>query len=112
MSSLRYNHYVLDLVLKMFDDHPSGFISNEQLFNRDISHPVDQDEVFSFLTAEGLLEKTNYGFKISYKGRMVIHNGGFKKAQRRRRMMSACTIIAAVAAVIGVILQILFHVLG
>lgn len=110
--SLSYHHKALDITLEMFDEQPTGFISNELLLSKDFPHPADQDEVLSCLVAEGLLEQTERGFKITYKGRMVIHNGGFEKAERRRRMMSTCTIIAAVAAVIGVILQILFQVLG
>lgn len=95
----------------MFDNVPAGIITNAQLYGSGRPLPPDQNEVISFLVSEGLLEQIPDGFKITYKGRMIIHQGGFKKRHRRERMIMACTVIAALASVVAVILQILFHLL-
>ncbi len=65
----------------------------------------------SFLVSEGLLEQIPGGFKITYKGRMVIHQGGFRKMHRREGLVRLCSVVAAVAGVIAVVLQVLFRLL-
>lgn len=110
-NSLKYNHRVCDLVLDMFDNVPGGIITDEQLYRRGHPLPPDEDEVLSFLVAEGLLEQIPGGFKITYKGRMVIHQGGFRKMHRSESLVMLCSVVAAVAGVIAVVLQVLFRLL-
>jgi len=109
-NSLGYNYKVLDLVLDMFDSSTNGIIAAEDLYRGKSSFPSDQNKVLSFLEAEGLLEQVPDGFKITYKGRMIIHQGGFWKIHRRQLFGRICTIAAAIAGVFAVILQILFHI--
>lgn len=106
---LKYNTSVLDLVLEMFDGYPGGFISHDQLYRKGRHLPDDQDEVLSFLLSEGLLEQRAGGFKITYKGRMVIHSGGFKKTVRKDRLVFWCAVVAAVSGVLSIALQILLQ---
>ena len=109
--SLEYNHKVCDLVLDMFDNVPGGIITYDQLYRSGHPLPPDQDEVLSFLVSEGLLEQIPDGFKITYKGRIVIHQGGFRKMHRRESLVKLCSVVAAVAGVIAVVLQVLFRLL-
>lgn len=104
--SLSYNHEVCDRVLSMFDVVPSGFIEDRLL---DKPGPADKQEVLSFLVAEGLLEKVPGGYHITYKGRMIVHGGGFKKAVKKERLLGACTVIAAVSSLLAIIFQIVSH---
>ena len=100
-----------DALLELFDEAPSGIIENDRLFPKRSLSPMYEDEVLSFLVSEGLLEQLAGGFKITYKGRVIVHNGGFKKRIKRERILHACTITAAIAGVLAVILQVIsnFH---
>ena len=60
---------------------------------------------------EGLLEHIPGGFKITYKGRMIIHQGGFRKLHRSESLVRVCSVVAAIAGVIAVVLQVLFQLL-
>lgn len=108
---LTYNHKVCDIVLDMFDNVPGGIITDDQLYGGGHPLPSDQDEVLSFLVSEGLLEQIPGGFKITYKGRMVIHQGGFRKMHRHESLVRLCSIVAAIAGVIAVVLQVIFRLL-
>lgn len=104
MRYIDFDYSVCDLVLDMLDNMPGGFVSFEQL--RQAVRPANEDEVYSFLVAEGLLEETRHGYQITHKGRIVIHGGGFKKRLRRERLVFVCSIIAAVSGVIAAIASI------
>lgn len=104
MHSIDYDYGVCDLVLDMFDKTPGGFLSFEQL--RRPTAPPDDNEVFSFLVEEGLLDETRYGYQITRKGRIVIHSGGFKKQHRRERCVFICTIVAAVSGIVAAVASI------
>ncbi|MBQ9887744.1 MAG: hypothetical protein IJM41_00665 [Bacteroidales bacterium] len=110
--SLDYNNAVCDLVLNMFDNMPDGYISAKQLYGGGKPIPADQNEVLSFLVAEGLLEQVQGGYKITYKGRMKAHQGGFRKAQRKDAVVRFCTIVAAITGCIAIILQVLSWIIG
>lgn len=109
--NLEYNYRVCDIVLDMFDNVPAGVITNAQLYGSGHPLPPDQNEVLSFLVSEGLLEQIPYGFKITYKGRMIIHQGGFRKLHRRESLVRVCSVVAAIAGVVAVVFQVLFQLL-
>ena len=109
--NIEYNHRVCDIVLDMFDNVPMGIITNNQLYRSGLPLPSDQNEVLSFLVSEGLLDQIPDGFKITYKGRMIIHQGGFRKLHRRESLVRVCSVVAAIAGVIAVVLQVLFQLL-
>lgn len=109
--NLEYNHRVCDIALDMFDNVPQGIITNDQLNGTGCPLPPDQNEVFSFLVSEGLLEQIPDGFKITYKGRMIIHQGGFRKLYRRESLVRVCSVVAAIAGVVAVVFQVLFQLL-
>ena len=110
--SIKTLYYICDTVLELFDEAPSGIIENDLLFRKASMLPRYEDEVLSFLVSEGLLEQRSGSFKITYKGRVVIQNGGFKKRLQRDRILRACAITAAIASVLAIILQVLFYFLG
>lgn len=42
---------------------------------------------------------------------MIIHQGGFRKLHRRESLVRVCSVVAAIAGVIAVVLQVLFQLL-
>lgn len=108
MDSLHYLYGPCDMVLRTYDNSPDGFVSYEQLAEARRRSPVsDEEEVYSFLSDEGLLEQTGDGFQITRRGRIFINEGGFRGRLRRRRVERALlwvgTVCAAVAAVSGIL---------
>lgn len=106
--SLEYDYAVCDLVLDMFDNISGGFVSFEQISQslRKVDLP-DHDEVYAFLVEEGLLKETRHGYEVTHKGRIVIHEGGFKGRLRRSRLIFACSVVAAVGGVVAAVASLL-----
>ena len=99
-----FNDKRLDYMLRMFDGAPGGFIDNGNLFSEPIE---DWAEAVSFLTKEGYLEELRYGRKITYKGKLLIDQGGFVGKHRSEAVAYLATVVAAVASVIAAVASVL-----
>lgn len=92
----------LDTLLNTFLGVPSGCIEKAVLLD---NAPDDIPEALSFLSAEGYLEESEYCFKITYKGKALIEQGGFIRKHRRERALFYCTVVAAVSGVLGLLVS-------
>lgn len=113
MGTKELNLERLDMILKMFNESPTGGYEKRVLFMRhgDKPLPADYDKAVAFLVAEGCLEEDKNGFTITYKGRSIINEGGFLGKYRREmrgRMLEHIGIITGiVCGVAGLILSII-----
>jgi hypothetical protein len=94
----------LDLILGSFVTAPGGAIRNEALFH---NAPDEYGMALDLLTHKGYLEKSRYGFKITYEGKMFYNKGGFAGERRRERIQAQATIVAAVCSFIGMVVSLL-----
>lgn len=93
----------LDEQLRMFANIPGGRIEKRILLN---NAPDDFDTALSFLAEEGYLEESEHDFKITYKGKALINQGGFIGKHRRERILFYSTIVAAIAGTLGLAVSI------
>lgn len=103
MSKSFYYNKRLDLILETFVENESGFITKRNLFD---NAPKDFPDALSFLVAEGCLEEDDYYFKITYKGKALINQGGFVGKYRRERTLFYFSVIGTITGVIGLIVSI------
>lgn len=102
----------LDELLKMFDGVPGGVIEKSVLYHTEENEtlPSDYDKALAFLTAEGYLGESKYGFTITFKGRAKLRIGGFLKEQRiqvrERRLERLGIIVGVVTGIMGLLLSI------
>lgn len=85
---------ICDLILNTLDS-AGGNIEREAFEGKGLPY---YEEVFPFLVGEGLLEESPDSFKITYKGRIAVNEGGLKGRYIRRTVIGVCSIVAAVAA--------------
>ena len=93
----------LDVLLETFLNATGGCIEKKTLLNKTLK---DLPEALAFLVAEGYLEESKYYFKITYKGKAFINQGGFTRQYRRESIQFYCTIIAAISGVIGLLFSV------
>lgn len=60
----------------------------------------------AFFVKEGLLEESRNHYKITFKGKALIDNGGFVAKYRRERIQFYSVIIATVVGVISLVVSI------
>lgn len=94
----------LDMMLKTFKNSPNGFVDNKSLFHEPIE---DWTDAIAFLTKEGYLEELRYGYKITYKGKMLIDQGGFSRKYIREVAQHWATIAAGVTSTIAAVASVL-----
>lgn len=94
---------ICDLILNTLDS-AGGNIEREAFEETDLPY---YEEVFPFLVGEGLLEESPDGFKITYKGRIAVNDGGLKGRYIRRTVIGVCSIVAALAALVSLIILLL-----
>lgn len=104
-----YQYYASsDLLLKTYEELPDGFVSHEQLSEIRRNSPVpDEEEVYSFLVEEGLFKELADGFQITRRGRIFIHEGGFKKRLLRERLSRLLVLVGAVSGVVAAVASLL-----
>ncbi len=113
MNDAEFNKWKLDMALGMFEKSATGYIERSVLFHMPDGGtlPPDYDKVLAFLSLEGYLEEDKYGFKITYKGRTVLDEGGFLKKYRRevreRRLDRIGILVGIVSGIAGLILSII-----
>ena len=101
--NIEYYCTVADMVLSRFHESESGYIT--MLDVREDPELRDQHEVFAFLMEEGLLEQTCDCYKITFKGRLIVHKGGFKAELRRACFDRFWTYVAAGAGVVAAVIS-------
>ena len=113
MTDAEFNKWKLDMALEMFGNSPTGFIEKSTLFYLPdgASLPPDYDKVLAFLSLEGYLEEDKRGYKITYKGRTILDEGGFLKKYRREirehRVDRIGILVGIVTGIAGLVLSII-----
>ena len=113
MTDAEFNKWKLDMALEMFGNSPTGYIEKSTLFclPDGASLPPDYDKVLAFLSLEGYLEEDKRGYKITYKGRTILDEGGFLKKYRREirehRVDRIGILVGIVTGVAGLVLSII-----
>ena len=100
---IEYDYTVADMVLSRFCESESGYIT--MLDIRENPELRDQHEVFAFLMEEGLLKQSCDSYEITFKGRLIVHEGGLKAELRRARFDRFWTYVAAGASVVAAIVS-------
>ena len=95
-----FDNVKLDDVLNMFNGVKAGIIPRELLLNGEKT-PEDWRRAIDFLTEEGYLKEFESYFEITYRGKAMLHNGGFVRKDRRERALFYCTVVAAVCSLLG-----------
>lgn len=106
MTEYELDLYMLDMAITPFLDAAGGAIARDILYGCAVL-PPHYDEVFTRLVQEGYLEENRYGFKITHKGRAVMHEGGFLGNYRRKRKGAVLKVIGIITGVAGVLLALL-----
>lgn len=83
----------LDLLLKSIDESKGGKVSRDALLDEKDA-PEDWHRAITFLTEEGYIKESGDHFEITYKGRVLIHEGGFRGEDRRERLLRHGIIVA------------------
>lgn len=91
----------LDEMLRMFE--ATGSVPCSVLFGN--NSPEDWCLAVSYLVREGYLEEHGDQFEITYKGKALVHDGGFVGKSRRERVLSYCTVVAAVCGVLCLVVS-------
>lgn len=85
----------LDDLLRMFANTKSGRIPSSILLDEEHA-PEDWLSAIGFLTEEGYLKESGNCHEITYRGKSLLHDGGFVSKDRRERILFYCTVVAAV----------------
>lgn len=110
---LFFNYAIIDETLNMFKNQRNGSLPIEMLFHTEGGKPLppDYDKVLSFIAEEGFLREDKYNFTITYKGRMIINDGGFVgkyRAEKRTRLLEIIGILTGIfTGIAGLILSII-----
>lgn len=94
----------LDDVLKMFDSVKDGRIPSRLLLDEEHA-PEDWTRAIRFLTEEGYLKEQDDCFEITYRGKAVLHDGGFFGKDRRERVLFYSSVMAAVCGFLGLLVS-------
>lgn len=92
--------YALDALLSVVEK--SDFIDYKTFYNQEL--PPDFDKVLTHLVNDGMLEATNYGVRISLKGKRKISRGGYKVSALSVRLAYFLTAVGTIATIVGLIL--------
>lgn len=87
----------LDEVLRTFDSINDGLVPTKVLLDEKDA-PPDWRRAVEFLIEEGYLKEYGDWFEITYRGKAMLHKGGFVKEHRIERTLFYCTVIAAVCS--------------
>ena len=93
----------LDIILDMFAKVEGGSIVKVNIFD---NAPDGFVTALSFLVAEGCLEEFKYSYKITYKGKAIMNQGGFVRKHLRECMLFYSSIIGTIVGVIALIVSI------
>lgn len=99
----------LDKILSLMADSPRG-ISKPRLLENPCSLPLpaNYQEGIAFLVSEGYLHERTGSFQITYKGRMILDEGGIFEEHRRKKvrlLFSVVSLVACVLSAVGCILS-------
>lgn len=94
----------LDEILKMFDGVDGGSIPSNLLLNEE-NAPEDWERAVRFLLEEGFLKEHGDRFEITYRGKAILHDGGFFRKDRRERALFKSTVVAAVCSLLALIVS-------
>ena len=92
--------FYLDTVLSGFKN--SDFISNELLYKGDTL--PDFENVIRQLEADGTVKISEYGVRITLKGKNMIMKGGYKRKELVKRFVILTIIIGTVTSVFGLLI--------
>ena len=93
---------------ELLDEAISSFktdvwVPGEVLFH---NAPEGFGDAIRFFVKEGLLEESRNHYKITFKGKALIDNGGFVAKYRRERIQFYSVVIATVVGVISLVVSI------
>lgn len=94
----------LDMLLNTINECEGGRVSKSSLLNKE-RPPEDWLRAVAFLTEEGYIKEFDDYFEITYKGRILVHDGGFGRKDIRQHILFYCTLVAAVCSLIGMIVS-------
>ena len=94
----------LDDILKMFDNANDGRIPSAILLDKEDA-PEDWERAVRYLLDEGCLKEHGDCFEITYRGKAVLHDGGFFRKDRRERMLFNSSVVAAVCSLLALIVS-------
>ncbi len=80
------------------------WISGHALFH---NAPEGLDSAIRLLVDEGYLEESDNRYKITFKGKSLVDNGGFTAKYRNERIQFYCTIAAAITGFLSFIIAII-----
>ena len=102
----KFDYVRLDSLMKMIDECQDGIVLKKTLLNEKDS-PEDWYRAVAFLTDEGYIKEFDDYFEITFKGRILVHDGGFRRKDIRQRALLYCTLIAAVCSFVGLVVSLL-----
>lgn len=69
--------------------------------------PEGLDSAIRLLVDEGYIEESDNRYKITFKGKSLVDNGGFTAKYRNERIQLYCAIIAAITSVLSLAIAII-----
>ena len=90
-----------DKALSLFDN--IDYLERTVLFHK---APQDLASCMTLLCKEGYLEESKYGYKITYKGKLLKEDGGFVRKYIRERIMFFAGVLACLFSAISVAISI------
>lgn len=101
MKQFKSANHELDAALQFISE--KGFIGKSNIFNYAVHFPV---VTISTLVNEGYVKQSDYGFKITHKGKLFLEQGGFVRQHRLNCCLLYSSIIAAISAVASAIISV------
>lgn len=98
----KFSSELLDVAINSFKT--DVWVPGEVLFH---NAPEGFGDAIRFLVKEGLLEESRNHYKITFKGKALVDNGGFVAKYRRERIQFYSVIIATVVGVISLAVSII-----
>jgi hypothetical protein len=92
----------LDCLLKMIDDSADGRMLKGPLLDEEKA-PEDWSRAIAFLVEEGYIKESRNYLEITYKGRVLVHEGGFRSKDRRERVLRYSSLVAAVCSLLSLL---------
>ena len=96
----------LDAILEMFDKTKSGKVPTELLLHHEEA-PEDWRRAVGLLVEEGCLKDSGDYYEITYRGKALLHDGGFVRKHRRERALFYCTVVAAASGLAGLLVSLI-----
>ena len=101
MKKFKSPYHELDAALKFISK--KRFIGQSNIFNDAVQFSIG---TLSTLVDEGYVKQSDYGFKITHKGKLFLEQGGFVHQHRSNCCLLYSSIIAAICAVASAIISV------